>query len=879
MTLTELMVAVAIMSVAALGLLGAFAGIQKATQVSKSKTFAANLAQEQMQILGQKNYYELLVTPVPSFNVNYTPNIPFDPTYFPPQTILEGGGTYTRLTYVQVAQENSGVIQVLPPATPDTGMRLVTVSVLWTQGAENKVLTVNSIMSNPNTVESDSIFTGKMSNSVGGALINGGLVNIAENMGWRDTTDVHGVYSINASPGSYTMVASAPGFYSQFLPISVAAAQTVTQNFSMVAIATGTVKGTVWMNDRVIISQVVPDTFTFCQDASNALTQRDVEYIEFFNPTASQVYMGATGDNYFTNYNSLWYYSQNGNGAYQFHNGNNSQQFDITYVTTTVPAFSYFLYANTPRFMINGVYVTADAYFTPATGGVAAPDIPHYLSAAANIGTSGYVEYAHYPFGAFPVATASDSVGWTDSTPHTFTPWWTPLISTPTIFNCNTCGYTSLGSPKGNQIVRLSSPTVSAAGMTAFGHAYNSQNNQYDWQAPSLSFSGITYVPHNVSSGTFTEVAGKPAAGAVISSNDGLSSPTTAFLVGAPPVASFILTNVATTSVVNPWIVLITSSSYSFEDDTVTIPSPGAFYTYPSSTTILNLATNTGFITGTVTDVFGAFISPGVVMSPKGAGNNQTTSTSDGRYLLRVSTGSVDVVANNGNANSSYVSISSLAVSVYAGQISDNVNFILSQGGRISGFVTRDGSNALPGVAVSALDVNGYARDTQVTDNNGRFTTIDIATGVYIMTPELDSLETSTPTGQSTTVGMGQTVFSATFTITGALGTISGTVTVGSKPITTGVLVVVTTSSLAGSPPAPPSLSSATLASNSYYVTSSLEDGSWSIGVRQSTTTLYNAYGYFTSINSTGAVTFQSQTLSNISVVAGSSVTGFNFAW
>ncbi|HEX4048308.1 MAG TPA: type II secretion system protein, partial [Elusimicrobiota bacterium] len=113
-TLVELMIATAILSIAVLGLVGAFGGIQKAVQISKSKTLASNLAQEQMQILTQLNYYQVLTTPSPSFLTSITPNITYDDTYFPPQSIMQGGINYTWYTYVQVAMENSGAIVVMP---------------------------------------------------------------------------------------------------------------------------------------------------------------------------------------------------------------------------------------------------------------------------------------------------------------------------------------------------------------------------------------------------------------------------------------------------------------------------------------------------------------------------------------------------------------------------------------------------------------------------------------------------------------------------------------------------------------------------------------------------------------------------------------------
>jgi Tfp pilus assembly protein PilV len=43
------MIAAVVMTVAVIGLMGAFLGIQKAVQVTKNKTLGSNLAQEKMQ--------------------------------------------------------------------------------------------------------------------------------------------------------------------------------------------------------------------------------------------------------------------------------------------------------------------------------------------------------------------------------------------------------------------------------------------------------------------------------------------------------------------------------------------------------------------------------------------------------------------------------------------------------------------------------------------------------------------------------------------------------------------------------------------------------------------------------------------------------------
>ena len=130
-TLVELMIAVALIGVGILASVSAFSLVHKSIQSSKAITLATNLAQEKMQIIMQQSYYNILVTTVPYYDTAFTPTLPYDRGYFPPETILQGSISFTRLTYVEVVYENNGAISPLPPLTPDTGMRRITIDVLW----------------------------------------------------------------------------------------------------------------------------------------------------------------------------------------------------------------------------------------------------------------------------------------------------------------------------------------------------------------------------------------------------------------------------------------------------------------------------------------------------------------------------------------------------------------------------------------------------------------------------------------------------------------------------------------------------------------------------------------------------------------------------
>jgi len=835
-TLVELMVALVVISVGIAGMLGSFTYIQRSVQASKNRTLASTLAQERMQILKQKNYYQVLVTSDPAHNtVDFAPEvIDYDTGYFPPEDI-SAGVVYELYTLVQVARDDSGVITILSPATPDTGLKLITVTVVWSQGGVKKKLLLRSLLANPNTVMANAAFNGFVRDSVTLTGINGALVNAAENMGWRDTSSVSGAYSVSLSPGNFTLVASANGYYTELRTVSIGANATQIQDFNLVKIATGTVMGYPWLVDHLVISQIVGSTI-------NA-SAYDQEYVEIYNPTT------------FT-------WTVNGAIGLKFQrpivDDAAKRTIQIDYLTASIPSLGFYLFSNVNTVTVAGVSRTADAVWSNAN---TAGDFPYFGTQNNIIPVSdqgggeggGALELYRISDGS-----RLDAVGWDKNDAAKSAPFY------------ETDGHDqNIGLQRGEQYVRFASTSGLS---TSFGPSYDSNNNNVDFG----EHNPISIAPSN-SGITKTAISGTPAAGAIVSCSDGISSSVESSIYGNPPCARFLLVDVAS----GTWTVLITSGVYGVQNDTVTIPAENSVYTFTGSAGFLTQEFTQGIITGRVLNALGAAIAApsAIVVSPGGAGNNTFANTSTGRYSLRVAPGPVDVTANPGNANINYVSISSLTIPAETGLVRSGVDFVLYQGGRISGFITRDGINALPGVAVAVFDSNSVARDQQVTGSNGRFITVSLATGVYTVEPALGSKESSSPSVSSVTiVTPGITIFSSTFTVSGAMGYISGSVTTGGQPIKTGVLIVVTTTTLAGMPPAPPSLSSATLTGPPFYMGSSIETGEYLVEVRGSTSPRYNVYAYYPMPSGTAA-TMLSSAAANISVVAGQITTGVNFSW
>lgn len=853
-TLTELMVAVAVMSVAVVGLMGSFIGIQKALQVSKSGTLAVTLAQEQMQILQQKVYYQILITTNPAYDTNFTPNVEYDPGYTPPQTILEGGITYTRYTMVEVAREDSGAIVILPPGTPDTGMKLVTVTVIWREGSEWKKQTLRTIVANPDTVTANAIFQGTVRNAATAAAIPGAVVNVAENLGWRDTAGASGVYSIGLSPGSFTLGTVVPGYFPVHRSVSIAANQTQTQDFDLVPMSSGSVLSgpALWYNPSVVISQVVVSSAQ--ADQSNF----ELQLVELFNPTGAPITVGSgsTPDqvrlNIISGCSGANYVTCNG-GTYGI---------KLNYANTTIPASGYYLIANTSSFTVNGTTYTADAVYADDANGycTAAP-----LAASWNtVSTPPVKKMAATNHSAtFYITNSSgvilDAFGWDHA----------GIVSN----HCETsCMQVANGGPIGEQFVRAVSTATSVADHSLFGRVYDSNANRVDF---SSTTGGFAYPVFNSASPALPFISGKPAVNAVVSATDGLSLSTRAYATGSPPIAKFALTQVAT----GTWTLYVSSGSFLLQHDTVTVTASGSIWSLPSTSTFLDTQNSSAFIEGRVTDVLGVAISPAIPVDPGATGAVRYANTANGRYLLSVTPGTVDVIANSGSGSAAnYVSASSIGVTATLGAVTGGVDFLLSQGGRVSGFVTRDGVNALPGIALSVADINGYSRDQPVSGTDGRFTSLNISTGFYVVTPALDEMESVSPSSVAVTVTSGGNVFASTFTVSGALGRITGAVTLGGLPLRTGALIVVTTATLAGSPPAPPALSSATLTSSPYYLASSMEDGTFSVEVRQSTSPAYRVYAYYSTVSG-AAATINALSQTNVQVLAGQTVTGVNFAW
>src|SRR5262249_38940232 len=105
-------------------------------------------------------------------------------------------------------------------------------------------------------------------------------------------------------------------------------------------------------------------------------------------------------------------------------------------------------------------------------------------------------------------------------------------------------------------------------------------------------------------------------------------------------------------------------------------------------------------------------------------------------------------------------------------------------------------------------------------------------------------------------------------------GTVTGSVTSSGQAIQTGVLVVISTAAIT----TPPTISSGTLTGAAYYTGSSQENGTYSVEVRGSTTSVYNVAGYYMHLSGQTPI-ISTKTISNVTVTAGQTTSGKNLAW
>lgn len=805
-SLVEVMVSVAIISVGVLGFVGSFSVMSRAIQRSKTRTLSATpLTLEKLEVLKKTSYTRLLVsTATLAASESGLGSFLYDTAAYPPESVTLGGITFTRRVLVEKVQDVGGAFSSLSPTAADTGIKRITAHTIWQEDGIWQRYTASTLHTNPSLTLLATQILGTVTASGGGA-ISDAQVTALESASFTDLSDAAGGYSFLVTAGSYTLRASKQGYYPAYSgQLNAPYGSEITQNFTLTAVGTGTAAGTVWFSTTPLLSAVVGSS-----DSASGWSQ---EYVEVFNPTTH-----------------TWTGSDLG---LRFQRAQDAAKKTILigYTSPSLAPSSFYLFANTSPVKVGGQSVTADAVWSDAN---TVADFPYFGDERNIIPTSNQGGEGGGALELYRVSDGAvlDRLGWDRNSGGQSAPF-----------------YETDGLPEaiGLQTEERYFRKASTAGAsTAFGPAYDSGDNTKDWTQETP----LTSAPRNATSGTLPVISGVPSVGAVVSVDDGLSSPVTLASAGDPPYAAYSITSIAT----GTWTVRATSGTLHLAVSTVVIaqnattvvPNAATTPAWPSAgynVARLSSTITQGFISGTVRKGDLTLLS-GV---PVTAGGVTATTAADGTYTLMVDTGTNTVDCNPASAagyNSLYVSQSSAGWLAQTGRVTTGVDFVLPQGGSLRGRVTTNGADPLPDVPVLALR-EGVERGSALSDATGYFTITNLSTGSYWAVPQTDLGESVSPS--STTVSIasaGQQVWTATFTWSGALGTITGTVKTSGTSITTGALIVATTGTISG---VDPPINNSTLRTGGvlYYATSSHPDGTYAIDVRGGAGT-YRVYGWY----------------------------------
>ncbi|OGR45363.1 MAG: hypothetical protein A2X35_03730 [Elusimicrobia bacterium GWA2_61_42] len=805
-TLIELMVATVVISVGVLGMVGSFNYINRAIQGPKGKSLANNLAQEKIEVLKNKSYFRVLVSTGIAEDENFTPKYEYDTWPNGSETLNVGGINFTRRVMIQkVSEDSAGKLKYFNWNTPDTGLKEIAVFVTWQEGSSWRKVELRNLVGNPNRTNLTASFYGTVLEAGTGTPIEGAIIRAQENPARYDTTDAAGSYDFAAEPGQYTLQATRPGYFPSVSQLYTLVT-TQEHDFTLTRMSSGTVNGSAWVRDHLVISRIVGSSVN-----DSGYYQ---EYVELYNPTT-------------------WTWTVNGDIGLKFQKAGGSKAaigVDL-YVRDAIPSQGYYLFANTGTVRAVGANVDADATWDE--------DVILVVEDGGGEG-AGALELYRISDGRI-----LDQVGWDRNNEGKTAPFY------------ETNGYDQdIGLQLGETYLRH--PSALGAN-SAYGPAYDTNNNNTDIEG--VTSAGIWNPPHNSLSAAKPVLTGTPAAGAVVFANDSLSASTRAAASG-----SFSLPGVAT----GYWSLYV-SSGISL--------STGGFYgggaagfSASAGDITLSSANVFGYISGVVTGVDGAGL-PSIKVA---AGGRQTATLASGAYLLPADPGEQTVMANYQNDDSNYIETSSNGVNAVIGDITPGVDFVLLAGGKLRGWVTTNGTDPLPNIPVSAFR-SGIEQGNGISGSDGRFLIwgAGISVGNYEVVPQLESGENSSPSTHTVTLAAGGDMFVGTFTIVGAMGSITGAVTAGTAGITTGVLVYASTGTLSGSPLLPPVMNSVTRASSViYYAVSSNAQGRYELPVRGGYT--YNVYSWYTVWNDGTPVTTSRQTTA--AVTAGESVTR-DFSW
>lgn len=853
-TLTEMMVAVAILSIGVLGMFGAFKYIGRSIFVSRTTSLATNLGQERIEYLKNLSYYALQVTTAAATDATVSPSILYDTVNYPPETISIGGITFVRYTYVTMGQLSGSDVANVASTYPDTGLKKIVVNIVWSEQGVRKKWSVTNLLENPNINPLDATISGTVRSSAGGTVASA-LVVCEQNEDWQATSNASGAYSFQVYHGTYTVRASSTGYTDAVsTTVVVAKGGTANADVTLIQVATGYLTGIAWMNTNLVISQVVASTVTAVADG----TTQNVEYVELYNPTTFPIDVGTTGAGY--NTIMMGYTDETGTIRYDSAFFGAANNLYITKITTYVAPGRYYLIGNATSFVIAGSWINVDAWWNGALG------LPLTYANYILDDKAGSV-FLYYDWQHGDPNPYIDLVGWADNNTGCVGGYYEGTCI-PDYGGLND----GLGTPAGKQLVRVSSPGISAATLANYGRAYDSNSNARDFLYESAGFTGFVYPPKNFASGQFTTLTGKvPTTLGTLyvsasDSNSGSTQAWTSYVTSGTlslPYSRFQLAAVST----GTWSVTASYNGYSAFVDTVTVtqnaytpvPNGASSPAWPGSGLPhlqLTSTTASGFVKGVI---YNNSAQPISGINIIGGGASKTTG-SNGVYFMAVSSGVTTLIANPNNANAQYVQ-SIMTPTILQSQVTTQ-DFTLNFGGRITGYVT-SGVTPIQYQPI-AVTFGGSQVGAGVTDSSGYFSVRNVSTNsiAYTVFPVLETGIDVQPNTLPALLNSTGTIFVGTFTVNGAFGSITGTVSDASGLVTSGALILASTNSIASTPSA--IVGSSAPAQVPMYMVSSKADGTYTLPVRGGAT--YYISAYVPVIATSGSVSVTTKTYSGIVV-------------
>ena len=871
-TLIDVSITLFVMTVALVGTMSAFPYIMRAILMAKARSIATIIAQEQLEVYKNTAYYKLHVTTATALDDQYDPALEYDTGYYARETVITGGIEYEKMTYVEKVYENaSGDFLHVDWADPDVGMKRIYVHVAYhAQGGSGdwRKVTMSSLLENTDRQQLNATIAGVVRTTDPVSIPNA-YVYALENPSFNDTADPTGAYSFNIPAGSWTLITSATGYFvSTSSSPWVASSGTITKAYIYLTKQfLGHVTGYVYIQDHLVITQVVGD---YDMPAGPA----NQEWVELYNPTTYTIHVATKSDAAQDHYDIFfttvsWIDNSNGepgtgNSKYLLGSQDDPASLLYAFRSTSTAWDVRFTSHNAIEIPPNRFFLISN--YSTVTVQTAAMEVIARMADAYYGGGDGSENRIDTKGGIRVTGAQGHSYNGRDDWHDGFAWGALPGLTLAKEGSCNSKDLETDGifmrlayKLNENDCFDLNTSLL-RNGNPAWANNFDSNNSGTQCGSSGDFDKNIDLTYHITSSSGIANadtelppMTGTPAAGAIVTANDGLSA-----AVFVQRYGSFTLTDVTT----GAWTVAIVSStprnSY-FQEiyTTVTVSPPFLGIPHPFSapqsnpdplglvqnTSSMPFVTDRGMIAGRIVDANGAGI--GGIYADAVSGNDQTNSW--GYYRLLVSSGSYTVTCNVLNANPSFTQGSSASVIVELGQITDGVDFILISGGNIKGFVTSNGVDPLPGYSIS-LQRDNAEYTTGITGTDGLFYINNVATATasnpYTALCVADSGESIDPsTGIVVTPVAGKTIHIGTFTVSSGYGTFTGQVRDGSALIETGVLVVGSTLAIVTTSSGPTINSSVTGGATAYYFAASDSAGEYNLRVLGGT--LYNLYGWY----------------------------------